>query len=110
MSQFVTIIIHDLTYVFLLLFPFFLVSDLGRIVSGGRDGRIPLVFMMLLLFVFLGLFGRLGFRDRNEGLGSLNILPAVYRFLCLNFMRGGVSGLTSLEDLYISFSHIETWS
>ena len=106
-SQFVTVVTCDLISIPLLLFFSFLVSDLSRIDSGGRDGRIPLVLMLLLLFVFPSLIGRFGLQDRSRGLRSFDVLPAVHRSLSFNFVRGDVSGSTSLEDLYISLSHVK---
>ena len=70
--------------------------------------------MLLLLFVLSSLFGRLGIggSGRGSGGGTLTsgFIPAAYRSLGLDFVRGGVSGLVPSEDLYISLSYIRTWS
>ena len=105
-SQFVTVVTSDLICdPLLLLLPLFLVSDLGRVDSGGGSGRIsrfsgvPLVLILLLLFIFPSLIGRLGLRGGSGSLRSLGVLSVGHRSLVLNFVRGGVSGSTSSEDL-----------
>ena len=93
-------------------------SDPRRIDYGGRGSRvffgfprILLGFIVLLFFVFSGLIGRLRILS-GSGHGSLSLgfIPASHRPLCLDFVRGGVSGSTSSEDLGISFSHVKTRS
>ena len=117
MSQFVTVVTGDLTCVpLLLLLLLFFVSNLSRVDSGGRGGgisRFPgvLSILILLLFLFLpSLIGRLGLRDGSESFRSLEVLSAQHRSLGLNFVRGGMSGSTSSEDLYFNLSHIGAWS
>ena len=115
MSQFVTVIIRDLTCVLLLLFFLsFLVSDLGRVNSDGRDGRIPRfpgvpsVLMLFLLLILPSLIRRLKLRGGSESLKSLGVFSVMYRSLGLNFVYNCVSGSTSSEDLYVSLSYVGT--
>lgn len=116
MSQFVTVVTYDLSYVFLILFS--LAYNFGCIDPGVWSGKIPgflkifLASILLLFFVLPGLIGRLeilkrsGRRALSPGFVAAMIF---HHFLGLDFVHDDVSGLTSLEVLEIRFSHIRTW-
>ena len=104
MSFFVTIVILDLTYVFLL-------SDLRLVDSGVRVGGVPLVFMLPPPPAFPGLVRRLGILGES-GLRnfSLGLVPAMV-FCCslsLNLVSGSVGGPVPLKDLLISLPYVRT--
>ena len=100
MPQLVAVITRDLPWV-LLLSPF-LVSDLGRVDSGGRGisglPGIPLASVLFLLFVLFSLIGgRLGIGGSGRGSGggtfTSAFIPTAYRSLGLDFVCVDVSGL-----------------
>ena len=96
---YIRVIIRDLNYVFL---PPPLVIDLCCIESGGRIGRIPLVFMLLSLLIFLGLIGRLRILDESEHRSfSLRFVPVIifYCSLSLKLVCSNVGPPSSLENL-----------
>ena len=66
--------------------------------------------MLFLLFVLSSLTGRLEIGGSVCESFSLGFVPASHRLLCLNFVRGDVSGSTSSEDLEISLLHVGTRS
>ena len=115
-SQFVTVVIHDLTCILFLLFPLFLISDLGCVDFGSRGGRIPkfsgvpFILMLLLLLVFPSLIRRLGLWGGSGGLKSLRVFSTIHHSLGPNFVHGCVSRSTLSENLYVSFSHVRTRS
>ena len=111
---FVTVITHDLTYILLLLFSSFLVSDLCRIDSSGWGDGIPLVLILFLFLILPGLiFVRRGILNGGRhGCLIPRFVPTMifHRSLSLDFVCGSVSGSTSSENLYISLLYKETWS
>ena len=112
---FVTVVIYDFTYVFLP--P---ATNLCFVDSGGRGCRIPefsgnpLILMLLILLVLSGFIGKLGIlggngRRSRRRTFSLRLVPAIHCFLALDFMRGDVSGSTSLTNLEINLLQVKTW-
>ena len=115
-SQFITVVTYNFNCVLFFLCSSFFILNLGCVVSGGRGNgipkfpEVPFVLILLFLLVLPGFIGRLGLRGRSGVLRSLGILPAIHRFLGLNFVYSGMSESTSSEDLYISFLYIGTQS
>ena len=96
-------------------------TDFCPIDSNGRVWKIfgfpkvPLVLMLLLYLILFGLIGRLRIlsgsrRRRGDGTLSSEFVLAIHRSLGLDFVRDSLSRSTPLEDLYISFSYVGTWS
>ena len=109
MFFFVTVVIRDLTYVFLLP-P--MVTDLRLIDSSGQGG-IPLGFVLFLLLIFPNLIGKLGILGRSRyGNLSLGFVPMMifHCSLSLNFVCSGMCRLISLEDLLIGLLYVRTRS
>ena len=108
MSFFVTVVIQDLTYVFLC----FVVTDLRFVDSGGR-GRIPFGFVLFLLLVLPSLIGRLGILGGSRhGSLSLGFVPAMifHCSLSLDLVCGSVGRSISSKDLLIGLSYVGTRS
>lgn len=108
---------HDLTHLFLV--PPLFAFDFGHLDPGGRGGEIlgflgaSLVLILLLILVFSGLMGRLRLLNGSRrGAHSPGFVTAMifHYSLGLDFVHGGVSKSTSLEDLYIGLSYIRTRS
>lgn len=103
-SFFVIVVTSNFTYVPLLSF---LVINLCYIDFGDRINRIPLIFLLLLLFIFFNLIGRLEIfgESRHESLGSLGFVSGMifHRFLSLNFVKRELTVKTyiTVKDLSI---------
>ena len=113
MSLLIVVKTCDFTLVFLLFS--LLVSELGRVDSDGQNSRIPgipPVFILLLLFIFSGLIKRLEIlvRIRYGGLKSLEVIPAMYCPLGLNFVGGSMSWSIFSKTIQVCLSYIRTWS
>ena len=107
MSFFITVIICDLTYVFLP--P---ATNLCLVDFGDRIGRILFVLMLFPLLVLLGLVGRLGILGKSGHRSfSLGFVLAMffYCFLRLNLVCSDVGRRASSKDLLISFLYVKTW-
>ena len=106
MSLFVTIVILDLTYIFLL-------CDLRLVDSGGWIGGLSLVFMLFPSPVSPGLVRRLRILG-GSGLGSFSLgLVLAVVFCCslgLDLVNGSVGGPVPLKDLLIGFPYVGTRS
>ena len=111
---------RDFTSVLLILISLPFASNLGRIDSEGRVGRIhgfpEILFlsMVLPLLVFPGFIGKLGIlsgsrRGNRRKTFSSGFVPTIYRSQGLDFVCSNVSGLTSSKELEIGFPHVETW-
>ena len=111
MSFLIAVETRDLTLVLLPLS--LLVSNLGRVDSGGQGGRIlgiSLIFILLLLLVFFGLIGRFEILVRSEhgSPRSLKVILAIYCPLDLELVGADMSRSIFSETIQVSFLYVKT--